>query len=109
MNGVHDMGGMHGFGPVERGEENEPVFHEAWEGRVMGILREVGAKYTVRMPGAARDIIERMEPSRYLASSYYERFLRVVEQRALEEGLVTLAELAARIEQFSQDPSQAIP
>ena len=26
MNGVHDMGGMHGFGPVEH-EKNEPVFH----------------------------------------------------------------------------------
>ena len=33
MNGVHDMGGMHGMGPV-RAETNEPVFHEAWEGRV---------------------------------------------------------------------------
>src|SRR6478672_3405608 len=108
MNGVHDMGGMHGFGPVLR-EENEPVFHEAWEGRVMGMLREVGAKYPVKMPGAARDIIEHIEPARYLASSYYERFLEVVEQRAIEEGLVTAAELAARIEQFRGDPNQAIP
>ena len=33
MDGVHDMGGMHGFGPVQH-EENEPVFHEPWEGRV---------------------------------------------------------------------------
>src|SRR5687767_1912563 len=30
MNGVHDMGGMHGFGPVVR-EENEPLFHGEWE------------------------------------------------------------------------------
>jgi nitrile hydratase beta subunit len=107
MNGIHDMGGMHGFGPVEH-EENEPVFHAAWEGRVMGMLREVGANYPARMPGAARDIIERIEPARYLASSYYERFLEVVEQRALEEGLVTQTELAARIEQISQDPDWAI-
>ena len=27
MNGIHDMGGMHGFGPVER-EDHEPVFHQ---------------------------------------------------------------------------------
>ena len=26
MNGIHDMGGMHGFGQVER-EENEPVLY----------------------------------------------------------------------------------
>ena len=25
MNGVHDMGGMHGFGPIDH-EVNEPVF-----------------------------------------------------------------------------------
>ena len=40
MNGVHDMGGMHGFGRVEI-EKDEPVFHEEWEGRVMGMLRQV--------------------------------------------------------------------
>ena len=31
MNGVHDMGGMQGFGPVHP-EKNEPVFHARWEG-----------------------------------------------------------------------------
>ena len=36
MNGVHDMGGMHGFGPIVR-EANEPLFHAAWEARVFGI------------------------------------------------------------------------
>src|SRR5215467_11543108 len=33
MDGVHDMGGMDGFGKIEV-EENEPVFHAAWEGHV---------------------------------------------------------------------------
>ena len=33
MNGVHDMGGMMGFGPVIV-EENEPKFHDEWERRV---------------------------------------------------------------------------
>ena len=36
MNGIHDMGGMHGFGPVMR-EEDEPLFHAPWEARVMAI------------------------------------------------------------------------
>ena len=36
MNGVHDMGGMHGMGPIKP-EPNEPVFHEPWEGRVYGL------------------------------------------------------------------------
>ena len=46
MNGIHDMGGMHGFGRVER-EENEPVFHARWEGRVLGISRACSAQQRV--------------------------------------------------------------
>jgi nitrile hydratase len=30
VNGIHDIGGMHGFGPVER---DEAVFHAQWEKR----------------------------------------------------------------------------
>ena len=37
MNGIHDLGGMHGLGPVVA-EQNEPVFHEAWEGRAFGLF-----------------------------------------------------------------------
>jgi len=36
MNGVHDMGGMHGMGPIQY-ESNEPVFHEPWEARVFAL------------------------------------------------------------------------
>jgi hypothetical protein len=27
MNGVHDMGGMHGMGPIQN-QKDEPVYHE---------------------------------------------------------------------------------
>ena len=48
MNGVHDLGGMHGHGPVLH-EENEPVFHAPWEARVFGLFAStfVFAGYTV--------------------------------------------------------------
>ena len=49
MNGVHDMGGMHGFGPVTP-EENEPVFHGEWEGRVMAMSRAMGATAVTEGP-----------------------------------------------------------
>ena len=41
MDGVHDMGGMDGFGKVEP-EPNEPVFHAPWEGRVLAMQRAMG-------------------------------------------------------------------
>ncbi len=38
MNGAHDIGGMHGFGPVNPEPEGaEPVFHSAWEKRAFGL------------------------------------------------------------------------
>ena len=40
MNGVHDMGGMHGFGKIEP-EVNEPPFHAPWEGRVLALQRAI--------------------------------------------------------------------
>ena len=42
MNGIHDMGGMHGMGPIEY-ESNEPVFHEPWEARAFALNRAMSA------------------------------------------------------------------
>ena len=41
MNGVHDMGGMDGFGPVEI-EKDEPIFHAEWERRAMALTVAMG-------------------------------------------------------------------
>jgi hypothetical protein len=43
MDGVHDLGGMDGFGAVEA-EKDEPVFHEPWEGRVHAMSSTMGAR-----------------------------------------------------------------
>ncbi len=42
MNGIHDLGGMHGFGPVVP-EAHEPVFHAGWEGTVFALVNAMGA------------------------------------------------------------------
>ncbi len=72
MNGVHDMGGMHGFGRIQR-EQNEPVFHHPWEGRVYAMHMAT----PVSILGGFRYAIERMAPAYYLSSSYYEKWLNV--------------------------------
>ena len=94
MNGVHDMGGMDGFGPVVR-EQNEPVFHADWEGRVYAL-----ASFATRVAqingDEFRHAIERIAPARYLASSYYERWLAAVETLLVERGVVTREELLAK-------------
>ena len=60
VNGVHDMGGMHGFGPIVI-ETGEPVFHAEWEGKVRAIFSgTVGRYYNL---DEFRHVIERMEPT----------------------------------------------
>ncbi|MBV8200893.1 MAG: nitrile hydratase subunit beta, partial [Acidobacteria bacterium] len=91
MNGVHDMGGMHGMGPIAP-EPNEPVFHERWEGRVYALNRAIGAlgKWNI---DAGRHSRERLPPADYLRMSYYEKWLAGLIMLLKESGLVAQAEL----------------
>jgi nitrile hydratase subunit beta len=91
MNGIHDMGGMHGMGPIQP-EQNEPVFHEAWEGRVYAINRAIGAwgKWNI---DASRHGIELIPPADYLRMSYYEKWLTRNIELLLKRGLVTREEI----------------
>ncbi len=87
MNGVHDMGGMQGMGPI-RYEEDEPVFHSRWEGRVYAMNRAMGAwgKWNL---DAWRHDIELLPPADYLRLSYYERWLAALEKRVVAYGFLT--------------------
>ena len=92
MNGIHDMGGMDGFGPVEP-EPDEPVFHHPWEGRVFAIRAALRPKDRVPGWGSFRYDLERIPPAAYLRMSYYERWFAISVDRLLRSGLVTRAEL----------------
>jgi nitrile hydratase beta subunit len=93
MNGVHDMGGMDGFGPVEA-EPNEPVFHHDWEGRVMAMVRAVGANggLNIDMQRFSREMLP---PEVYLRSSYYKKWFLAFERTLIERGMVGEDEVAA--------------
>jgi len=93
VNGVHDMGGLHGFGPV-RPEPDEPVFHAAWERRVLALLVGLGlaGHWTLDEYRHAR---ESLPPAELLGASYYETVLAGVERMATAHGLVSADELAA--------------
>ena len=93
MNGPHDLGGAHGFGPVAP-EPDEPVFHADWERRALAMTLAMGGtgSWTIDMSRHAR---ERIPPAEYLAASYYEKWLMGLERLLVERGLVTPAELRA--------------
>ena len=93
MNGVHDMGGQQGFGPVLL-EEKEALFHAHWESRAMAITVAMGAsgQWNIDLSRAAR---ESLPPAIYLSSNYYEIWIRALEKLMLERAMVTQAELAS--------------
>jgi nitrile hydratase beta subunit len=95
MNGGHDLGGMHGLGPIAaEPEADEPVFHHAWEKRVFALTLAAAAlgRWSIDMGRHAR---ERQHPAAYLRHSYYENWLAGLEKLVVECGLVSADELAS--------------
>ncbi|HLG95480.1 MAG TPA: nitrile hydratase subunit beta [Bryobacteraceae bacterium] len=93
MNGVHDMGGMQGMGPIEA-ELNEPVFHETWEARSFALNIAAGAwrKWNI---DAGRHQIELIPGAEYLRMSYYEKWAVRLAELLVKWGLVTGEEIAS--------------
>jgi nitrile hydratase len=102
VNGVHDLGGQHGHGPVAA-EKDEPVFHEPWEGRVYalnGLARRAGLFNLDEM----RRTIEQMPPAEYLRASYYERWLYALEQLLATSGAEPVTSVSSNAASPRLDP-----
>jgi nitrile hydratase len=95
MDTIHDMGGMHGFGPVEV-EENEPFFHAGWERRVFALASAIPFAMSTS-DDHFRPAIERIAPERYLNTSYYEKWLDAIIAMLKERGYMTDEELAGGV------------
>ncbi len=105
MDGIHDLGGKEGFGAIDY-EVNEPVFHARWEARVF-------AMYLQRLGGATnidlrRHAIERIDPRAYLTHGYYGRWLGAMETLLLEGGLLSRAEIDARVVAMGGDAASLV-
>jgi nitrile hydratase len=106
VNGAHDVGGMHGHGPVTV-EHDEPVFHCAWERRMFALSIACGAhgRWNIDIVRSAR---EQMLPGDYLTTTYYEHWLFGLERVAVERGLVTAEELATGLASSAADSKRTL-
>lgn len=107
MNGPHDLGGRHGWGPVVP-EADEPPFHAPWEGRMHGIAVSCqisGVNFTAEQ----RSAIENMGHGLYLGTSYYEKWLYAYETILHRKGIVSPAEIAQRVAQQLSEAMAAHP
>jgi nitrile hydratase len=93
MNGVHDMGGLQGFGPIAR-ETDEPLFHAPWERQALGLTLAAGAlgQWNIDQSRATR---ESLPPALYLSAGYYRIWIEALERLLLQRGLLTADELAS--------------
>lgn len=113
MNGVHDLGGMHGFGAVQWQEPVPPPLDQ-WEAAVIAMNR-VG-RAGIWNIDEFRHAIERMGNAEYLNTSYFEHWLACLETLVVEKGLFSEDQLAERRSYFEQHPeaparaaAQALP
>ena len=91
MNGVHDCGGMMGYGPV-RAEADEPVFHADWEARMFALSGLVGGGWNL---DEDRSACESMPPADYITTSYYEHWLYGLTTLLQSYGLASLDEISS--------------
>lgn len=92
MDGIHDLGGRQGFGPIDVNEPEEP-FHHDWEARMLGIVRS----FTRPVPLSIdwfRHVRELIEPTDYLTRPYYDQWLQTYEAMLINAGVVTVEEVA---------------
>ena len=95
MDGIHDLGGVEGFGAVEV-ERDEPTFHETWEATAFRLNVASIAALRAYNTDEYRHAIERMDPAHYLEARYYERVLTGVATLLVEKGVLEHADLERR-------------
>ena len=94
MDGIHDLGGKQGYGPV-RYTLDAKAFHSPWEVRVNALYGFAVRSGMFNMD-EYRHAIERMDPRHYLTASYYERSLTSLATLLVEKGVVSREELERR-------------
>lgn len=107
MDGIHDMGGMHGFGHTEAPKAGSP-FAAPWEGRAFALgmiaIRAAGANLH-----AFRHAIERVPPVDYL-TSYFNRWMLGGQNLLADSGILTAEQVTARAARLGgQDVAEPPP
>ncbi|HWD06355.1 MAG TPA: nitrile hydratase subunit beta [Amycolatopsis sp.] len=107
MNGVFDVGGTDGLGPIDP-PENEPVFRAEWEKAAFAMFP---ACFRAGYFGldSFRHGIEQMRPSVYLESPYYEHWLHSVEHHGIANGEIDPEELDRRTQFYLENPDAPLP
>ena len=120
MDGIHDVGGMDGFGSpaadghdadidtgTDDGESTDPLsggayepFHERWEGITYSLFVATLGNGVANID-EFRHSIERMDPDRYLTARYYDRWVTGLSRLLLETDTIDAEDFWVRTAAFA--------
>ncbi|MEQ8653808.1 MAG: nitrile hydratase subunit beta [Kiloniellales bacterium] len=105
MDGLHDLGGKEGFGPIAVTEE-DPAFQADWEGRMYALSQTVGAEdWTIDW---FRYLVELLPPEAYITIPYFEKWCLVALTGLVNSEVATQEEIL-RAGSTPQSPGQPSP
>ncbi len=108
MDGIHDMGGTEGYGPVPYIADEHVQVTTRWEafsGAALFALLRSGRTNL----DAHRHRIERLDPTRYLPISYWGRWLAAIEVATVDQEIADQAEIDQAIAALGHDPAETAP
>jgi nitrile hydratase len=106
-NGAHDLGGAADLGPVPV-EPLGPVANERWEDVVFTLMLG-GAMGGVFGVEQHRTAMEGMNPTLYMACSYFERWLVAIETCLIHAGVTTAEDIEERVDAVASHPDRELP
>lgn len=91
MDGIHDLGGRHGFGAIDVNEKEEQ-FHEPWEARTRCMIVSMATRPEWHIDWF-RHVREMIDPVDYLSRPYFDQWLQSYCAMMIDSGVATLDEL----------------
>jgi len=94
MDGIHDLGGREGFGPVDTSAPEDEQFHEPWEARVRGMVNAMATApdWNIDWFRHCRELID---PADYLSRPYFDQWVQSYCAMMVVSGVATVKELAS--------------
>jgi nitrile hydratase subunit beta len=102
MDGIHDLGGKEGFGPIDVGKP-DVLFHHPWEGRMWSIWCLVWSKeWTLDWWRHVRELID---PADYLTRRYFDQWMQTHAAALIDSGILTVEDLKSAHRLAPQPPA----
>lgn len=108
MDGIHDMGGMHGWGKVPF-DPQEPAFTAPWQGRAFAMCLLSMNRLTGQNLDAMRHALERLPPLDYLRNGYYGRWLLMAETLLTDSGVIAEGAVDVRARKLRGEDVPELP